>query len=243
MSTRRSSKTTKGPERKEKEKVAEDSKSVDDFLDKGFTVLDVGEVFKEAILLKVAGEFKRLFQSDAKHDKRYQNFIARDKDQLRFDFALSPRVEQKVLSLFPVRCVETIDRFAKKVLDEQDLKMQVRVFASLPGSRAQTWHRDAPRKKTFEAMNFFILLNEPDRDLGLTEIVPFSHLKGGGGTLRGAKPRLKASEVLAFDYAVMHRGLPNWSTGTVRYVLALVYTLNSFTDKNYSSRTRELQTC
>jgi ectoine hydroxylase-related dioxygenase (phytanoyl-CoA dioxygenase family) len=187
MSTHRSSKIPKGQEKKEK-----DEKSVDDFLDKGFTVLEVGEVFKEAILLKVAGEFKRLFQSDAKHDKRYQNFIARDKDQLRFDFALSPRVQQKVLSLFPVRCVETIDRFAKKVLDEQDLKMQVRVFASLPGSRAQTWHRDAPRKKTFEAMNFFILLNEPDRDLGLTEIVPFSHLKGPWGVSSRGKMALCA---------------------------------------------------
>lgn len=220
-----------------------DQNSVEEFLDNGFTVLEVCEAPKEAILLKVAAEFKRLFQSDAKHDKRYKNFIARDKEQLRFDFALSPRVQKKVLSLFPVRYVDAIDRFAKKVLDEQELEVQVRVFASLPGSRAQTWHRDAPRNKTFEAMNFFILLNEPDRDLGLTEIVPCSHLKGCDRSLRGSKPRLKPNEVLAFDYAVLHRGLPNWSTGTVRYMLALVYHLKSFKDKNYSSRNKELETC
>jgi len=210
--------------------------SVDDFVNDGFCVLNLKwPAPKQALHNLIAREFKRLFDSDAKHDRKYNNFICRDKDQLRFDF--SPRNPKAVLGLMSHKFLASIESFAKDVLLEDELTMQVRVFASLPGARSQTWHRDTPRTGTFEAMNFFILLNEPDRDLGLTEIVPGSHVKGVRVEKRGKKPQFASpNQVLVFDYSALHRGLPNWSTGTVRYVLAIVYHIKSFTDKNYSSR-------
>lgn len=214
--------------------------SVEEFINEGFCVLEhEWDVPKSALLKEISTEFSRMFASAAKHDKRYKNFICRDKDQLRYDFA--PNNQEAVLAFFNKKHLAEIKRFAQTVLDEDDLVMQVRVFASLPGARSQTWHRDAPRSTKFEAMNFFCLLNEPSRDLGLTELVPNSHLRGSRAKGPGQKPRLtKPNQILAFDYAVLHRGLPNWSTETVRYVLAIVFHIKSFVDKNYSSRIKML---
>ena len=111
------------------------------------------------------------------------------------------------------------------------------VVVSSPGSGIQRWHRDGDplfpgHQLPAHAVTAFVPLVSVDDDLGPTQFLVGSHLRGDVTEPISppfAGPSTDVGDVLLFDYRVIHRGVPNVSDRD-RPVLYVVFHRSWFSD-------------
>lgn len=155
----------------------------------------------------------------------------------RFDLLLSS--SSKIREIINTKVVERILPMAKVILGETSggLDFDLSVVYSKPGAPDQGWHADGEHQKGAAdigwnvngwkthlaepyALCLFIPLIDLDDETGFTQFWPASHQSRG---LLGFGPvakltestwdaKVKAGDVICYDYRTMHRGMKNCST-------------------------------
>lgn len=147
--------------------------------------------------------------------------------------------------------LEVLDPVVSPLLQEKSLGnvqlCHVSLLVATPGATDQSWHADGGHVSLSEhlpchALNVFIPLVDVPLELGPTELRPGSHyltrnlapmmlLAKAKKTLRPpVVPRLRKSDVLAFDYRMLHRGRANQHPHLNRPVLVLTFAKEWYVD-------------
>ncbi|KAG1667527.1 hypothetical protein FOA52_013717 [Chlamydomonas sp. UWO 241] len=137
-------------------------------------------------------------------------------------------------------------------------RCDVSVVYSKPGATAQDWHADGRHLRGEAEAGFdghgaaapyalcvFVPLIDLDVTVGFTQFWLGSHVTSGligfgsaARVLRGTVDGIvQAGGFVAYDYRLLHRGMPNASVATTRPVLQFLYARPSYREtKNYGSR-------
>eukprot|EP00056_Hartaetosiga_gracilis_P001274 m.43903 g.43903 ORF g.43903 m.43903 type:complete len:375 (-) comp10571_c0_seq1:121-1245(-) len=134
-----------------------------------------------------------------------------------------------------------------------DVTCDVSLVYSRPGAREQTWHADGPHLgKTADwtgegedkpfAVCVFMPLITLNKTVGFTQFWPGSHkydeLIGFGAVCPLLECELDAivdvGNAVVYDYRLIHRGMPNMSSGTERPLIQFLYHVPQYVEnRNY----------